>query len=106
MDSKYIDSRAADRQTRWLNSTITPISNSPHMRRPHYTLRVLFAAVAVIALVVTWVNMYRLTARNRLLEAENQRLRNEVGALSVEDETQFHAIGIPTNDEREWAWRI
>jgi hypothetical protein len=90
----------------WLNSTIMPASDSPDTRRPRYTLRVLFAAVAVIALVVTWVNTYRIAARNRLLEVENRRLRNEVGALSVEDESQFHAIQIPTNDELEWAWRI
>ena len=83
-----------------------PGSDSPAARRPRYTLRVLFVAVAAIALVATWINTYRIAERNRLLESENRRLRNEVGALSVEDETRFHAIQIPTNNELEWAWRI
>jgi hypothetical protein len=81
-------------------------SDSPAARRPRYTLRVLLAAVAVVALVVTWVNMYRLSERNRMLIAENQRLRDEVGELSVEDESQFHAIQVTADDELEWMWRI
>ncbi|MEX2138864.1 MAG: hypothetical protein WD894_06355 [Pirellulales bacterium] len=81
-------------------------SNPPSPRRPRFTLRVLLVAVAVIALVVSWVNTNRIATRNRLLEAENRRLRNDFGELSVEDETRFHAIGVPTNNELEWAWRI
>jgi hypothetical protein len=75
-------------------------------RRPRFTLRVLFFVVALVALVVSLINTYRIAQRNRLLEAENQRLRNEVGELSVEDESQFHAIQVATDNELEWAWRI
>jgi hypothetical protein len=81
-------------------------SDSPAKRRPRYTLRVLLAAVAVIALAATWVNMYRLAERNRLLVAENRRLRDEVGELSIDDESQFHAIEVAADSELEWVWRI
>jgi hypothetical protein len=60
----------------------------------------------VIALVLTWVNMYQLAQQNRLLVAENRRLRDEVGELSVDDESQFHAIRTVTDNELEWVWRI
>jgi hypothetical protein len=78
----------------------------PPARRPRFTLRVLLFVVALVALIVSLINTYRIAQRNRLLEAENQRLRNEVGELSIEDETRFHAIQVPADNEFEWAWRI
>jgi hypothetical protein len=83
-----------------------PAADLPATRRPRYTLRVLFIAVAGIALAVTWVNIYRLSERNRILVAENRRLRDEVGELTVEDESQFHAMRTASNNELEWVWRI
>jgi hypothetical protein len=82
-----------------------PASDSPSPRL-RFTLRALLIAIAGIALVVTWINTYRMAQRNRFLETENRRLRNEVGALSVEDETRFYAIKLPTDNALEWAWRI
>jgi hypothetical protein len=41
-----------------------------------------------------------------MLETEIRRLRDDFGELSIEDESRFHAIGIPTNNKLEWAWRI
>jgi hypothetical protein len=75
-------------------------------RRLRFTLRVLFVAIAGIALVVSWINTYRIAQRNRLLETENERLRNEVGDLSIEDETRLHVIRVRTDNKMEWAWRI
>ena len=75
-------------------------------RGRRYTLRALFVGIAAIAVVATWVNSYRVAQRNRLLEAENRRLRDEVGELSVEDESRLHAIRAATNHDFEWAWRV
>jgi hypothetical protein len=66
----------------------------------------LLAAVAAIAVAVTWINIYRLAERNRSLEAEIRRLRNEVGELAIVDESRFHAIRVATDNELEWKWRI
>jgi hypothetical protein len=84
-----------------------PSSDQPSSRRRlRFTLRVLLVAVAGFALVVTWINTYRITQRIRSLEVENRRLRDELGELSVEDPSQLHAIRIDTENEFEWAWRI
>jgi hypothetical protein len=83
-----------------------PSSEQPSGRRWRFTLRVLFIAVAVVALVVSWINTYRITQRIRLLEVENRRLRDDAGELSVEDPSLFHVMRIDTNTEFEWAWRM
>ena len=83
-----------------------PSSDPPTRRRLRFTLRLMFVAVAAIALVVSWINTYRVTQRIRLLEVENRRLRDEAGELSVEDPSQFHVMRIDTNNEFEWAWRL
>ena len=40
------------------------------------------------------------------LRADVSRLRNEVGALNIEDPTKLHAIRIDTDSELEWKWRV
>jgi hypothetical protein len=86
--------------------TAMQTSDQPSSRRWRFTLRVLFIAVAVVALAVSWINSYRITQRLRLLEVENRRLRDEAGELSIEDPSIFHVIQIDTNNEFEWAWRL
>jgi hypothetical protein len=71
-----------------------------------FTLRALLVGIAAIAVVATWVNSYRIVQRNRLLEAENRRLRDEVGELSVDDESRLHAIRVASKEEFDWTWRV
>ncbi len=51
-------------------------------------------------------NNQHLAMRNELLEKENKRLRNELGELSIDDETQLHAIRTASGESLEWAWRL
>lgn len=59
-----------------------------------------------VALAVSIVNNRRLRQENLSLAAENRRLRDEVGELSIEDASQFHAMRVSGDDDLEWAWRI
>jgi hypothetical protein len=40
------------------------------------------------------------------MRAELRQLRDEVGELSIEDDTMFHAIQVRTPEEYVWKWRI
>lgn len=64
-----------------------------------------FVAMAVSLLVSTYNNR-RLARINESLAKENRRLRDEVGELSIEDESQLHAIRIPTDGYLDWTWRV
>jgi hypothetical protein len=35
-----------------------------------------------------------------------RRLRNEVGELTIDDKTKIHLIGVHTNDDLKWKWRV
>lgn len=78
--------------------------------RLRFSLRTLmllttFVAMVVSLLVSTGTNR-RLARSNESLAKENRRLRDEVGELSIEDESQFHATRIPTDSALEWTWRV
>jgi hypothetical protein len=75
-----------------------------------FSIRALLAGMVVVALLI---HGYLLTARNQRLEVENRRLRDQLmrfrdkaGALTIEDESQLHAIRIETDNELQWTWRI
>jgi hypothetical protein len=78
------------------------------MARPRFTLRSVFLTVTVFAFVLTVWTSAKQFRENRRLRAENRLLRNEVGTLTIEagDEDKFHAIEIPSFDERTWRWRV
>ena len=40
------------------------------------------------------------------LRAENQRLRDEVGEITIADPTKLHAIQVESGDELVWKWRV
>ena len=40
------------------------------------------------------------------LRVEVRQLRNEVGRLSIDDESKIHAIQVRTDDDRTWKWRV
>lgn len=71
--------------------------------RPRFSLLTLLLLMTIAAMgIVIWP----LWGEVEPLRTEVRRLRNEVGALSVEDETKFHAIAVPTSDEFTWKWRV
>ena len=47
-----------------------------------------------------------LAQRNESLVQENRRLRDELGELSIDDDTKLHAIRTSSGEGLEWAWRI
>jgi hypothetical protein len=68
-----------------------------------YSLATLLMAMAIVALGITVWQLYRELVP---LRAELRRLRDEVGELSIEDDTRFHAIEVRTPEEFVWKWRI
>jgi hypothetical protein len=60
----------------------------------------------VTGLIAMNRNNRQLAHRNEVLVKENQRLRDELGELSVDDETQLHAIRTSSGEKLEWAWRV
>ena len=74
-------------------------------RHPRFSLRSL---VAVVTLVAVTLVIWRLYSELVPLREENRRLRDEVGELSIEDESKFHAILMPQSNPSEFTykWRI
>lgn len=71
------------------------------------TLMLLMTIAALaIGLIVVGRNNRRLEEVNQTLSAENNRLRDEVGELSVEDPKKLHAVRIETDSYLDWQWRI
>jgi hypothetical protein len=73
-----------------------------------FSLRGAFAAIALVAVVLSlWIS-YRAADENKRLRAENTRLRNESGELTIEpgNEDKVHAIKVATLDAYTWRWRI
>ncbi|WP_425395586.1 hypothetical protein [Aeoliella sp.] len=67
-----------------------------------FSLRTLLWVTLVVCMgIATW-NMSRKLHR---AEAELRTLRDEVGRLTIEDRTMFHAIAIDTGEEHTWRWR-
>lgn len=85
-------------------------STPDHARRVRFSLRNLLLMMTILALalglvVVGW-NNHRLDEINQALEAENRRLRDEVGELSIEDPGKLHAIHVKSASYLEWIWRV
>jgi hypothetical protein len=75
----------------------------PPRRRLRFSLLTLLLVMALAALGVTVLQLYRELVPMR---AELRRLRDEVGELSIEDDELFHAIEVRTPEEFVWKWRI
>jgi hypothetical protein len=71
--------------------------------RSRYSIRSLLALTAFAAMAIV---IWQLYAELTPLRAELRRLRDEVGELTIEDETKLHAIAVRTDDEMTWKWRI
>jgi hypothetical protein len=73
------------------------------MLRPRISLLTILLLMALAACGIT---IWRLWQEVGPLRTEVRRLRDEVGAISVDDPTRVHAIQVDTNDELLWKWRI
>jgi hypothetical protein len=71
--------------------------------KPRFSLKTILLATAFIACGIT---IWLLQREVGPLRAEVKRLRNEVGFLSLEDESKLHAIRLRTPDELTWKWRL
>jgi hypothetical protein len=90
-------------------TTMTDDERSPKraLRVSLRTLLVLTAFVAMmVSLLVSTGNNRRLARVNESLVAENRRLRDEVGELSIDDEGRLHAIRTSADSYLEWTWRV
>lgn len=72
-------------------------------RRPRFSLLNLLLLMAVVAMGIT---IAQLRSELVSLRAENERLRDEVGELTITDPTKLHAILAPGQGELVWKWRV
>ncbi|MEN0109187.1 MAG: hypothetical protein AAF805_00545 [Planctomycetota bacterium] len=72
-------------------------------RRPRISLLSLLLLTAVVALAATVALQWQELGP---LRAENRRLRDEVGELSIDDPAKLHAIRVDTGEPRTWKWRV
>ena len=75
------------------------------LRRLRFSLQTLALIVTIVAMAIVIGLLYSELVP---LRDENRRLRDEVGELTIEDESKFHAILTPhiDPDEFRWRWRI
>lgn len=66
----------------------------------------LLNCLIVMTIVAMAVALWRLNGELLPLRAEVKRLRDEMGHLVVEDESQLHAIQVSTVDSDTWRYRV
>ena len=71
--------------------------------RPRVSLLAFLLAVTVVCLAVSHWQTSRQLASSQL---ELRRLRDEVGYLSVDDKSKFHAVALDTDEPNTWQWRL
>jgi hypothetical protein len=71
--------------------------------RPRISLLSALFLLTIAGMAIFIVQLWREVGP---LRAEVRRLRDEVGAISIDDPTQVHAIQIETSDDLLWKWRI
>src|SRR5262245_6245067 len=75
----------------------------PSKLRPRFSLLSFLLASATICLGVSHWNTSRQLAAARL---ELRKLRDELGYLSIEDRTKFHAVALQSGEPNTWQWRL
>lgn len=66
----------------------------------------LLNCLLVMTIVAMAIGLWRLNGELAPLRTEVKRLREEMGHLVVEDETQLHAIQVSTVDDDTWRFRV
>jgi hypothetical protein len=72
-------------------------------RRPRFSLRGFIAAIGVICLVLSNAVAIR---ELRRVNDENQRLRDELGYLTIDDPEALYLVNLPRLEDLRWSWRV
>jgi len=71
--------------------------------RARFSLRTLLILIAVLCFAIgTYVVSKNLSDARR----ELRKLRNETGALAVDDPTKVHIVSVPVDEPNTWRWRM
>jgi hypothetical protein len=76
---------------------------SSRRRGPRFSLLSALMLMTIVGLLITVAKLWREAGP---LRAEVLRLRNEVGSLTIDDDTKPHAIRVRTSEDFTWKWRI
>lgn len=79
-----------------------PTTSTP-VRRWHFSLKTLLAAVVVVCATIGFIVLGRDLYQTR---QELRKLRAETGHLSIDDRSQFHAIALEVAEPNTWRWRL
>jgi hypothetical protein len=71
--------------------------------RPRFSLLTALLLMTFVGIVIVVVQQWREVGP---LRAQVRRLRDEVGVLTIEDESKLHAIQIRQDEELTWRWRV
>jgi hypothetical protein len=74
-----------------------------HFWRPRFSLLTALLLMTIVGMAISLVRLWREVGP---LRADVLRLRNEVGALMIDDETKPCAIRVRTSDDLTWKWRV
>lgn len=58
-----------------------------------------------MVIVAIAISHLQTSAELRVTKTENKRLRDELGELTVEDDTAVNLIAVPTTEQNTWRWR-
>jgi hypothetical protein len=72
-------------------------------RRPRISLLSALLLMTILGMAIVIVQLWR---EIRPMRTELRALRDEVGRLSIDDETKVHAIAVRTSDDLTWKWRV
>lgn len=75
----------------------------PLVHRLRFSLRTFLVTLMLLSLIGS--NLY-VSFKWRHAQSENQRLRDELGYITIDDPTLFYVREIPTHKWGEWRWRI
>lgn len=73
------------------------------LRKPQFSILTLLMLMACVALLIACL---RASSELEVIKAENVRLRNELGMLTVDDEAKLYVMSVPTTEQNAWRWRI
>jgi hypothetical protein len=78
-------------------------NSQPRTWRPRLSLLTALLLMTIVGMAIVLVQLW---FEVDPLRAELRELRNEVGRLSIDDPTQFHAIQVRSDNEYVWKWRV
>ncbi|QDU57147.1 hypothetical protein [Aeoliella mucimassa] len=79
------------------------LDSQPTSRSFRFSLLTLVLLTTIVALGIAVAQLYWEVAP---LRDEVKRLRAEVGELDITDKTKVHAVGVVTDNQLRWKWRV